>query len=50
MQYYMFGVYLFSFITMYTFLFKLTIITDKRFCHIDVFTMLLWDLNKVDYV
>jgi hypothetical protein len=34
MHYYMFGVYLLGFITIYTFLFKLAILIHKCFCHI----------------
>jgi hypothetical protein len=39
MHYYMSSVYLLSFITIYTFLFKLEILIHKSFCHINDFTM-----------
>ncbi len=39
MHYYRFGVYLFSFINIYTFLFKLEILIHTCFCHINDFTM-----------
>ncbi len=42
---YMFGVYLFNFIIMYIFLFKLIATIHNFFCHIDDFTIHLWHLN-----
>jgi len=47
---YMSCVYFLNFIIMCIFLFKLTILICKRFCHVDDFNICLWHLNRIQYV